>query len=89
MTSVKGLLEKALGLSGRLSTGGDSTFTNVRISTVEDGTVWTGDFSLEKERNKLLTIAKITQKALYIYKEDTAALIGKVHVQLSLFEEEV
>ena len=86
--SVRGLIEKRLGSSGRLNTVYKSDFSAVRIRTKEDNVIWTGDLCLEKDRNKLFEVARLSQKTLYIHRIDTDELIGKVHVQLSLFEED-
>ena len=85
---IRGIIEKKLGSSGRLNTNIVSGFIPVKIKTKEDGVVWSGDFLLEADRKKLLEVARLAQKTLYIHREDNDELIGKVHVQLSLFEEE-
>lgn len=85
---VKDFIEKKLGSSGRFNTVLNTDYKSVKIKTKEDGVIWSGDFSLERDRIKLLEIARLSQKTLYIHKEDTDELIGKVPVQLSLFEED-
>lgn len=85
---VKDFIEKKLGSSGRFNTVLNTDYKSVKIKTKEDGVIWVGDFSLTLDRNKLLEVARLSQKTLYIHKEDNDDLIGKVHVQLSLFGED-
>lgn len=86
--TVKGLIERRLGPSGLLSTYIPKENISVRIKTKEDGVIWKGDLSIDNVRDRLLEVARLSQKTLYIHSEDNDKLIGKVHVQLSLFGED-
>lgn len=86
--TVKGLIVRRLGPSGLFNTVVSTTLIPVIIRTKEDGVIWKGDLSIDNVRDRLLEVARLSQKTLYIHSKDNDKLIGKVHVQLSLFGED-